>query len=348
MLAVLVNGQYMFLVGATSVIAWISFTIAFRERKAGRAVIATVAALIAVTLFEHPRPGALAAAAFFGSDVVQVGWQLSRGQARWRLFVAACLLLLASVFVAIWGVPPVGTTGLPHAYAVGSAELVIFLALVFSFASLAEFSELYHGTFHRLVLELRPAFASVEEASTAVQDAFARAYLRWNRVRRADDPEAWVRCAALRFAARRRPIRVDTPVDEPGSDPLSPLPAALRHLPPRQREVILLHHVAELPVSVIARQLGTSEATISARLSRGARRLARRTQPGEIDSMLHDPGWHPADLATTIPVPTIDNVVREASRLRWRRTAVHVVLAGVFAEAGGHALNALTQAVVRS
>jgi len=45
--------------------------------------------------------------------------------------------------------------------------------------------------------------------------------------------------------------------------------AALRRLPPRQREVLVLFHVAELPVEEIGRHLRLPVGTVKSRVDRG-------------------------------------------------------------------------------
>ena len=52
------------------------------------------------------------------------------------------------------------------------------------------------------------------------------------------------------------------------------LVAALRELPEAQRRAIVLHHLADLPVEAVARELGAPVGTIKARLSRGRTALA--------------------------------------------------------------------------
>ena len=50
--------------------------------------------------------------------------------------------------------------------------------------------------------------------------------------------------------------------------------AALRQLPEAQRQALVLHHIADLPVHDVAREVGVPEGTIKARLSRGRAALA--------------------------------------------------------------------------
>jgi RNA polymerase sigma-70 factor (ECF subfamily) len=52
------------------------------------------------------------------------------------------------------------------------------------------------------------------------------------------------------------------------------LVAALRQLPEAQRQALVLHHIADLPVQAVAREVGVPEGTIKARLSRGRAALA--------------------------------------------------------------------------
>jgi RNA polymerase sigma-70 factor (ECF subfamily) len=52
------------------------------------------------------------------------------------------------------------------------------------------------------------------------------------------------------------------------------LVAALRKLPEPQRQALVLHHIADLPIHQIAAETGVAEGTIKARLSRGRTALA--------------------------------------------------------------------------
>ena len=54
---------------------------------------------------------------------------------------------------------------------------------------------------------------------------------------------------------------------------------ALRALPVGQRQVLVLHHLAGLPVAEVAAELGLPAGTVKARLSRGRAALARRLDP---------------------------------------------------------------------
>jgi RNA polymerase sigma-70 factor, ECF subfamily len=101
---------------------------------------------------------------------------------------------------------------------------------------------------------------------------------------RYDRPEAWVRRVALNLAAmaarrlRRRAVALLQLGPPPAVPELSPdmldLNDALRALPLRQRQVIVLHHLVGLPVEEVARELRLPAGTVKSRLARGRRALA--------------------------------------------------------------------------
>ena len=97
------------------------------------------------------------------------------------------------------------------------------------------------------------------EAEDALQEAFARAAVRWPRLRSYQAPEAWVRRVALnltRMAARwlrRRTAAVlglgSVPVAAELLAETVDLLVGLRALPVAQRQVLVLHHLVGLPVA---------------------------------------------------------------------------------------------------
>jgi RNA polymerase sigma-70 factor (ECF subfamily) len=121
---------------------------------------------------------------------------------------------------------------------------------------------------------------------TSPQEAFARASVRWARVRTYAVPEAWVRRVALRLAtdrfrrARRR-LAALRPLDaEPRVPAVSveaiALAEELRTLPLAWRKAIVLHHLVGMPVEEAARTLGVPGGTVKTWLVRGRRALAAR------------------------------------------------------------------------
>jgi RNA polymerase sigma-70 factor (ECF subfamily) len=150
----------------------------------------------------------------------------------------------------------------------------------------AEFDELYASSYVRLVAQLHALTGSRDEAEECVQEAFVRAWANRRRLHAEQRPEAWVRRTAYRLAVSRwrRVVRGRRPPDRAVSaafvsPPLSEahvaLVTALRALPVEQRVALVLHDLADLPVADVARETGSREGTVKARLSRGRAGLAR-------------------------------------------------------------------------
>ena len=141
------------------------------------------------------------------------------------------------------------------------------------------FATFYATSYPRLVGQVFAVTGDLADAEDAVQEAFVRASARWGKVCRYDHPEAWVRRAlTMRRRARRRLAalnRLGTPAPAP---PLTvdavALAEALRQLPARQRQAVVLHHGLGLPVDEVAGQLGVPAGTVKSWLWRGRQALA--------------------------------------------------------------------------
>jgi RNA polymerase sigma-70 factor (sigma-E family) len=106
-----------------------------------------------------------------------------------------------------------------------------------------------------------------EEARDIAQEALARAYVRWPRVR--EKAGGWVAKVAGNLAIdhvrRRRPTPEPRPAPELSkTDAIDRLDlvGALVCLPKRQREVVVLRYLADLPEAAVAAQLGCSVGTV--------------------------------------------------------------------------------------
>jgi RNA polymerase sigma-70 factor (ECF subfamily) len=108
-----------------------------------------------------------------------------------------------------------------------------------------------------------------------------------------DVPEAWVRRVAMNLAAdRARNLRRQAkamlklhppPEVLPASVEALALAEALRSLPIRQRQVLVLHYLADLPVGEVARTLEIPEGTVKSLLARGRHALAAKLgEPEEV------------------------------------------------------------------
>ena len=128
-------------------------------------------------------------------------------------------------------------------------------------------------------------------AEDLAQTALASAYASWWRVRRADDPDAYVRRILINASKRRlRRRRVSeqpaaTAPEAAVSDPTisvderSALLGALQGLPPRQRAVVVLRYWEGLTDAQTGALLGCSASTVR---SQAARALAKLRASGEL------------------------------------------------------------------
>jgi RNA polymerase sigma-70 factor (ECF subfamily) len=154
----------------------------------------------------------------------------------------------------------------------------------------SSFDAFYATTRDRLLRQLTVMTTDPERAKDALQEAYSRAWQRWGRVSRMDDPAAWVRTVAWRVAvsqhrrataaARLLPrLRGDTSTTMPAVDEVLDVQRALRRLRPEQRRVLVLHHVAGLPLEAIAEETGVAVGTVKSRLARARGALARQLGP---------------------------------------------------------------------
>ncbi|MGC5018930.1 SigE family RNA polymerase sigma factor [Micromonospora sp. DT47] len=145
------------------------------------------------------------------------------------------------------------------------------------------FEEFYAANFQPLMLQLYAYTADVGHAQDAVQEAFSRAWARWNTLARYERPAAWVRTVALNVARNRwRRLRAaqaharfhQHPVVEGPSPDRVALARALATLPENQRRAIVLFHIADLGIAEIAEHEGVAAGTVKSWLHRGRLALA--------------------------------------------------------------------------
>jgi RNA polymerase sigma-70 factor (ECF subfamily) len=150
----------------------------------------------------------------------------------------------------------------------------------------AEFDAFYTATAKRMVATVYAMTGDLGEAEDAVQEAYARAWLRWERVTAQGDPTPWVRTVAMRLAVStwrrtrnrlRAQLRHGPAADVPGlSADRVALVAALRELSADQRRAVVLHHLLDLPVEEVAWETGASNGAVRTRLSRARKILGER------------------------------------------------------------------------
>ncbi len=151
-------------------------------------------------------------------------------------------------------------------------------------AGAPDLDELYDASYRRLVVQLYALCGDLADAEDAVQEAFVTALRKRSDFARVSSPEAWLRTVALnqlrrgwRHAAvvRRYQGKVPGPQHsvEIGPEHVA-IVTALAEVDPDQREVVVLHHLADLGTADIAAELGVPEGTVKSRLSRARARLA--------------------------------------------------------------------------
>ncbi len=155
----------------------------------------------------------------------------------------------------------------------------------------ADFDSTFREHYEPMVRSLAVACGDREVAADAVQDAFTRAFVRWRRISRYDDPAGWIRHVALnrlrdhfRRAERGRravdrlggqtPRSVDPPEIPHESAP--GLADGLAALPKQQRIAASLFYVEQLSVLEVASSMGLSEGAVKYHLH-AARASLRET-----------------------------------------------------------------------
>jgi RNA polymerase sigma-70 factor, ECF subfamily len=139
------------------------------------------------------------------------------------------------------------------------------------------FDEFYATHFDDLARTLTVALADRDAAEEAAQEALTRALRRWRHVRTLDRPAAWLYVVAMnhvrdRWRREKREPRTDAPADSTALDPSGAVTTAvsvrdaIKTLPARQREAVVLRYLADLPVADVAEAMGCAVGTVKATL----------------------------------------------------------------------------------
>ena len=142
-----------------------------------------------------------------------------------------------------------------------------------------------------MVRSLTVASGDAEVAADCVQDAFMRAYARWRRVSRLDDPPGWIRHVAVnrmrdhfRKTTRGRAAveRLDAQADHDvagARGTVGARPRCSRSCPPQQRIAAALFYVEDLDVHQVAHAMELSDGAVKYHLH-----AARKTLRGALEA----------------------------------------------------------------
>ena len=170
----------------------------------------------------------------------------------------------------------------------GSQSMTVAEAVAADFD--AAFPEL-HQRAYRAAYRL---IGNREDALDVAQEACARALDRWKRIGGRDYTTAWVIRVASNLSIgiwrKRQTAQKVNPQDlmksmkEPSAVDRVDLHRALKTLSKRQREVVLLRYVADLPEQAVAATLNCSAGTVKQHASRGLAALRRQLDEPESSS----------------------------------------------------------------
>jgi RNA polymerase sigma-70 factor (sigma-E family) len=152
----------------------------------------------------------------------------------------------------------------------------------------AEFAEFFAASWDPCLRAVAASIGNMTLAEDQTAEAFARAWASWHKVSHHPAPTAWIVRTALNTGAswwhRRSKETALTSHDiaadgSQGTGLDTAVLAALRRLPARQREVIVLRVFLDLDIGTTASQLGIAPGTVRAHLSRAMTALRNELIP---------------------------------------------------------------------
>ena len=151
-----------------------------------------------------------------------------------------------------------------------------------------EFDDFYLARYRGLVRHLYLVTGDAGRAEECAQEAFMRAWRKWDQLDVAD-PWHWVRTVAWRLAISewRRSRRMASALGKVGSvesaippdDNVLDVQRLLESLAPPYREVIVLYYFEDMSIADMALVLGEREGTLKSRLSRARAQIAPGALP---------------------------------------------------------------------
>ncbi len=158
----------------------------------------------------------------------------------------------------------------------------------------SELADLYRAQYRSLVRMASLLLGDVALSEEVVQDAFVQLHHNWRRVIDPSKREAYLRSIVLNIArsrSRRRTLGRRLEIVRPAGDAESAeagamrgadrddVMRALRALPDRQRECLVLRYYLDLSERAIADTLGISAGSVKTHTSRAMAALTRALEP---------------------------------------------------------------------
>jgi DNA-directed RNA polymerase specialized sigma24 family protein len=166
------------------------------------------------------------------------------------------------------------------------------------------FDAFYAEARDRILVQAFALTGDLPASRGAVRDAFIAAWHHWPKVRRVEDPEAWVRPHAWSHAQRRHTARIwhrDRTLDPEVRATLD----ALARLPVTARRALLLTQLTTVSREEMAREVGLTLAEAE-----------RRLQTATTQFSLH------REVPTTALRPLFDQLVAACADQRWPRATI--------------------------
>ncbi len=151
-------------------------------------------------------------------------------------------------------------------------------------ADRGDFAAFFGANYPVVVGVLALALGDRELARESAQEAFARALERWPRVAAMSRPDGWVYVTAMNVARRERRSTGPSALRGRGTQTATVdvsehavarvlVDDALRVLPARQREAVVLRYAADLTVHDVASAMGCAVGTAKATLHQALRNM---------------------------------------------------------------------------
>jgi len=161
-----------------------------------------------------------------------------------------------------------------------------------------DFDALFVAGYPRLVNTVSFICGDRDVAADCVADAFERAYVRWRKVGRLEDPLGWIRRVAVnratdvhrrrtrghralqRLASRPDPShQMDVSMTDAASFHDSEVAVAVAELSPQQRAVVALHYLDDMAVAEVADAMSLSQGAVKYHLHQARARLRTALHP---------------------------------------------------------------------